>query len=175
MSRFVLGAEVRKRTAILGSALFFLAAPGFLAGLVPWWLTYWWFEPAFFALPALRFAGALLAAAGLWCLVNSFAKFALEGRGTPAPIAPPSQLVVGGYYRYVRNPMYVAVVAIILGQAMLFGSLPLVAYGGLVWFGFAAFVMGYEEPTLQETFGADYEKFRANVPRWIPRLTPWKP
>jgi protein-S-isoprenylcysteine O-methyltransferase Ste14 len=107
--------------------------------------------------------------------VDSFAKFVLEGRGTPAPIAPPSHLVIGGYYRYVRNPMYVAVFAIILGQALLFGAIVLVAYAGLVWFGFAAFVMGYEEPVLRNTFGGAYEKFCANVPRWVPRFTPWTP
>jgi protein-S-isoprenylcysteine O-methyltransferase Ste14 len=79
-----------------------------------------------------------------------------------------------GHYRYVRNPMYVAVVAVILGQGILFGDQRLLIYGGLMWLAFHAFVLAYEEPVLAESFGAQYEDFRANVPRWIPRLTPWR-
>ena len=97
-------------------------------------------------------------------------RFALQGLGTPAPIAPPQHLVVTGLYRYVRNPMYVAVVAVILGQAILFGDWRLMTYGGLMWLAFYAFVLTYEEPVLAQKFGAQYEDFRANVPRWIPRL-----
>jgi len=82
--------------------------------------------------------------------------------------------VVTGLYRYVRNPIYVALVAVILGQAALFGDQRLLAYGVLVWLAFHAFVVGYEEPVLVSTFGTEYEDFRANVPRWIPRLTPWR-
>jgi len=82
--------------------------------------------------------------------------------------------VVTGLYRYVRNPIYVAVVAVILGQGILFGDLRLLIYGALLWLAFHAFVLAYEEPVLAESFGAQYEDFRANVPRWIPRLTPWR-
>jgi len=160
--------------AILGSALFFVAAPSVLAGLIPWWMTHWEFLPPFFDLPATRVAGILLIVAGLPGLVDSFARFAVQGLGTPAPIAPPQNLVVTGLYRYVRNPMYVAVVAVILGQAILFGDWPLMAYGALMWLAFHAFVLAYEEPVLAESFGAQYEDFRANVPRWIPRLSPWR-
>ena len=106
-----------KTIAILGSALFFAVAPSVLAGLVPWWITHWEFRPPFFDLQATRAVGMLLIVAGLPGLVDSFARFALQGLGTPAPIAPPQNLVVTGLYRYVRNPMYVAVVAVILGQA----------------------------------------------------------
>ena len=125
-------------------------------------------------LQATRGVGMLLIAAGLPGLIDSFARFALQGLGTPAPIAPPQNLVVTGLYRYVRNPMYVAVVAVILGQGILFGDWRLLIYGGLLWLAFHAFVLAYEEPVLAESFGAQYEDFRANVPRWLPRLTPWR-
>jgi protein-S-isoprenylcysteine O-methyltransferase Ste14 len=160
--------------AILGSALFFVAAPSVLAGLIPWSITRWEFLPPFFDLQATRAVGILLIVAGLPGLVDSFARFALQGLGTPAPIAPPKNLVVTGLYRYVRNPMYVAVVAVILGQAILFADSRLITYGGLLWLAFHAFVLAYEEPVLAEKFGAQYEDFRANVPRWIPRLSPWR-
>jgi protein-S-isoprenylcysteine O-methyltransferase Ste14 len=104
--------------------------------------------------------------------VESFVRFALRGLGTPAPVFPTQQLVISGYYRYVRNPMYVANVAIILGQAVWFASVPLLVYGALVWLSFHAFVMLYEEPTLRATYGAEYDAFCRRVPRWIPRATP---
>jgi protein-S-isoprenylcysteine O-methyltransferase Ste14 len=163
-----------KTIAILGSALFFVVAPSVLAGLIPWWMTRWEFLPPFFDLQATRAVGVLLIVVGLPGLVDSFARFALQGLGTPAPIAPAQNLVVTGLYRYVRNPIYVAVVAIILGQAILFGDRLLVFYGGIMWLAFHAFVLAYEEPMLAQTFGAQYEEFRANVPRWIPRLSPWR-
>jgi len=83
--------------------------------------------------------------------------------------------VVTGFYRYVRNPMYVGVLVIILGNALILGNAAIFAYAALIALGFAAFVMGYEEPTLRRLFGADYLEFCANVPRWLPRLTPWTP
>jgi protein-S-isoprenylcysteine O-methyltransferase Ste14 len=168
------GSTVPKTIAILGSALFFAVAPSTLAGLIPWWITHWEFLPPFFDLQATRAVGILLIVAGLPGLVDSFARFALQGLGTPAPIAPPQNLVVTGLYRYVRNPIYVAVVAVILGQAILFGDWRLMTYGGLMWLAFHAVVLAFEEPVLAEKFGAQYEDFRANVPRWIPRLSPWR-
>jgi len=161
-----------KTMAILGSALFFVLAPGTVAGLIPWWITRWEFRQPFLDLEAIRVVGILLIVAGAPGLVDSFARFALQGLGTPAPIAPTENLVVTGLYRYVRNPMYVAVVVVILGQAVLFGDWRLIVYAMLVWLGFHAFVVGYEEPTLARRFGTRYDDFRANVPRWIPRLTP---
>lgn len=160
--------------AILGSAVFFVAVPCVVAGLIPWWITRWEFLPPLFDLQATRAVGMLLIVAGLPGLVDSFARFALQGLGTPAPIAPPQNLVVTGLYRYVRNPMYVAVLAVILGQAILFGDWRLVTYGALMWLAFHAFVLAYEEPVLAQKFGTKYEDFRANVPRWIPRLSPWR-
>ncbi len=106
-------------------------------------------------------------------LLDSFARFAIEGLGTPAPVFPTRHLVVTGWYRYVRNPMYVAVVSIIVGQALLFGSITLLEYGALVWLFFHLFVLAYEEPTMRATFGEEYRLYCANVPRWIPRLSPW--
>jgi len=92
----------------------------------------------------------------------------------PAPIAPTRNLVVSGLYRYVRNPIYVAVVGVILGQAVLFADWRLLGYGALIWLAFHIFVLAYEEPTLRQSYGTEYESYRANVPRWLPRLTPWR-
>jgi protein-S-isoprenylcysteine O-methyltransferase Ste14 len=117
---------------------------------------------------------AVIVVAGL-ALVECFIRFALEGEGTPAPVAPTKKLVVKGLYRYVRNPMYVAVVGLILGQALLFESTQVAWYGAAIWFFFHVFVFFFEERRLRREFGADYVLYRANVPRWIPRLTPWRP
>lgn len=94
--------------------------------------------------------------------------------GTPLPAAPPERLVATGLYRYVRNPMYVAVVSIILGQALLFGNLTLLGYCFVVWLLFHIFVLAYEKPNLRARFGKGYKCFYANVPRWIPRFAPWR-
>jgi protein-S-isoprenylcysteine O-methyltransferase Ste14 len=165
---------MEKLRAVLGSALFFVVAPCVLAGLIPWSMTGWKFRPAFFGFELTRAVGVLLILIGFPGLVDSYARFALQGLGTPAPVAPTKNLVVTGLYRYVRNPIYVAVVAIILGQALLFGAWGLVLLGAGFWLAFHLFVVAYEEPTLQSTFGAEYEAYRANVPRWIPRLSPWR-
>lgn len=160
-----------RTTALLGSALFLVLAPGSLAGLIPWLIVGW---PAPLSPFPLAVAGGAVVALGLSLLLDSFTRFAVQGLGTPAPIAPPQHLVVTGAYRYVRNPMYVAVISLILGQAALFASLPLAVYGAVVWAGFHAFVLGYEEPTLRRRFPDDYRAFFAAVPRWLPRLSPWR-
>lgn len=158
-----------------GSAVFFVVAPGVVAGLLPWWLTGYRMAPGRGWLVGSRVGvGVLLLGVGLVLLVRAFVRFVREGRGTPAPVAPPEVLVVGGEYRYVRNPMYVAVVACILGQAVLLGSLALLGYAVLVWLAMAAFVRWYEEPTLRARFGARYEEYRTAVPAWIPRTHPWQ-
>jgi len=138
----------------------------------PWAFTHWRFAPPL-GWAAFRVIGIVLIAAGLPVLLDSFWRFAVKGLGTPAPIAPPQHLVVTGLYRYVRNPMYVAVLALILGQGLLFGSVPVLKYAIVVWLGFFAFVLLYEEPTLRGKFGAEYREFCAHVPRWIPRVRPW--
>ena len=159
--------------AIVGSAIFLVIAPGFVAGLVPWWISHWRVEAPFFGMSILRFAGGVLIVLGAIGLLDSFIRFAVQGLGTPAPVFPTRHLVVTGLYRYVRNPMYVAVVSTILGQGLILGNVMLMEYGGVVWLLFHLFVLVYEEPTLRGTFGSEYESYCEAVPRWIPRLTPW--
>ena len=164
---------IRKVLAILGSAVFLVIAPGFVAGLVPWWISRWRLEAALLGLPLFRVAGGILIALGAVGLLDSFVRFAVQGVGTPAPVFPTRHLVVTGLYRYVRNPMYVAVVSTILGQALILGNVELLEYGALVWLLSHLFVLVYEEPTLRARFGSEYRVFCAEVPRWVPRFTPW--
>lgn len=124
---------------------------------------------------AFRALGVLLICVGLLVLLDSFGRFAVEGLGTPAPIAPPRQLVVTGLYRYVRNPMYVAVSSLVFGQGLLFGSVQVVKYGLAVVVGFHLFVLLSEEPVLRHKFGNEYDVYCKNVRRWWPRVRPWKP
>jgi protein-S-isoprenylcysteine O-methyltransferase Ste14 len=163
------------RRAALGSLVFFVLAPGVVAGLVPWWLTGWDVQQPFEYWTLLRVLGAVLLAAGVAVLVHSFVRFVVEGVGTPAPVAPTEKLVVGGFYKYVRNPMYVAVLAAIVGQALLLGRLVLLVYAAIVAVAFVTFVRLYEEPTLRSQFGEEYDAYRRAVPAWWPRLRPWQP
>ena len=166
---------MRRPTAAVGSAVFFLAAPGVVAGLIPWLLTRWQArEPLPYWAP-MRVLGGILLVAGLIALIRAFVRFVMEGIGTPAPIAAPERLVVGGVYRYVRNPMYVAVLAAIVGQGLLLGRLGLLLSAAAAWLVVAAFVRWYEEPALPRRFGEDYETYRRAVPAWWPRLRPWAP
>jgi protein-S-isoprenylcysteine O-methyltransferase Ste14 len=160
--------------AILGTAAFLILAPGIVAGFIPWWISRWHLQPPFRGFTPFRAFGVLLIAGGVVVVLDSFIRFALQGIGTPAPVFPTRHLVVNGFYRYVRNPMYVAVTALILGQAFLFGSLHLLGYALLPWLAAHLFVLIYEEPTLRRSFGAEYETYCANVPRWIPRVSPWR-
>ena len=153
----------------LGAALFFVIAPGTLAGLVPFLMTRWRAEDPFLATDITRCVGTLVVVPGLGLLVDAFVRFVREGRGTPAPVAAPRHLVVRGPYRWVRNPMYVAVLAIIVGEALILGNTALLAYAAVVALAFHTFVVLYEEPTLRERFGNEYEAYTASVPRWIPR------
>ena len=160
--------------AVLGSALFLVIAPGTILGLGPWWITRWRFESSAWEALPLRVVGAVLILAGVPILLESFARFALEGLGTPAPVAPPRHLVVTGVYRHVRNPIYVALTSIIVGQALLFGNVVLFGYAAIWVFVFNLAVLVHEEPELRATFGAEYEAYCANVPRWLPRLRGWR-
>jgi protein-S-isoprenylcysteine O-methyltransferase Ste14 len=161
--------------ATAGSVGFFVLAPGIVAGWIPWRLTGWNVATVPPLVVPVRVLGIALVAIGAAVLVHAFSRFVREGAGTPAPVAPPAHLVIGGLYRYVRNPMYVAVLAIILGQAMALPSLTLLAYAAIVFLAVAAFVVGYEEPHLRRQFGTEYESYRSAVPRWWPRRTPWRP
>jgi protein-S-isoprenylcysteine O-methyltransferase Ste14 len=165
---------VHRSAAAAGSAAFFAVAPGTLAGLVPWLATGWHLGAPLPHLLPLRVLGALLVVAGAAVLVQAFVRFTVEGLGTPAPVAPPARLVVGGPYRYVRNPIYLALVAAILGQAMLLWRSNLLWYAGFLALFLVAFVYGYEQPTLRAQFGARYEEYRRAVPGWWPRLRPWR-
>jgi len=168
---------MRRTTAALGSMIFFALAPGVVGGFVPWWLTGWRVRqplPSWAETP-LRVLGVALIAAGAVVLVQAFVRFVAEGVGTPAPIAPTQKLVVGGLYRYVRNPMYLAVLAVIVGQAPVLGQPVLLAYATAVGTAMAAFVYGYEEPALADRFGAEFEAYRRAVPAWWPRRRPWQP
>lgn len=138
--------------------------------MIPWWLTGW--ETSSSPWP-LRVLGLALIAVGTIVLLDAFRRFVVEGLGTPAPVAPTENLVVGGLYRHVRNPMYLAVDATIVGQALLLGRPVLLVYAALFAAIVAAFVRWYEEPTLIRTFGAEYEAYRRAVPAWWPRRTPW--
>jgi protein-S-isoprenylcysteine O-methyltransferase Ste14 len=162
---------VRRARAAVGTLVFLVVAPGVVAGLVPWlmtgWSTHGWWPP-------VRVLGGAMIAAGLAVLLSGFVRFVVEGIGTPAPIAPTERLVVGGPYRYVRNPMYLAVAALIVGQALLLGQAELLLYAAGFCVVVAAFVHGYEEPALSERFGAEYETYKRNVPAWLPRRTPWE-
>jgi protein-S-isoprenylcysteine O-methyltransferase Ste14 len=165
---------MQRQSAAIGSTVFFFVAPGMLAGLVPWLFTRWELHSAFGGGWVIRAIGIALIVAGTAGLIDSFVRFVIDGLGTPAPIAPPERLVVTGFYRYVRNPMYVGVVATILGQALLFGDIGLLIYCAIVWLGFTLFVMIYEEPTLRSMFGESYARYCEGTGRWIPRVTPWR-
>jgi len=152
------------------SVAFFALAPGVVAGFIPWYLTGGWArnEPGDgWVLAAL---GGALIVGGVSVLVHAFARYVIEGRGTPAPPAPTEQLVVGGLNRYVRNPMYVAVIATILGQALFLARPVLLVYAAAAFATMAAFTRWYEEPMLAQQFGSRYEAYCNEVPRWLPRV-----
>ncbi len=155
--------------AVLGTAGFLLlGGPMLMAGLVPWLLTRWDADETPIA---LRVLGALLIAAGAVLVVEAFARFALEGRGTPMPWAPPPRFVARGSYRLTRNPMYVGVVALIVGQGLLLGREILYAWAAVAALIFHLFVVLHEEPGLRRRFGAEYEDYCRRVGRWSPRLS----
>ena len=158
--------------AAVFTVVFFFVAPGSAAGLVPWWLTGW--ERPDVGIGILDVLGVGLALLGLVAVIACFVRFVTEGAGTPAPVAPTDALVVGGLYRYVRNPMYIAVASVIGGQALLLRS-PGVALWLLAFLAATvAFVRGYEEPSLETRFGTSYQRYREAVPGWWPRLTPYR-
>ena len=152
----------------LSSLLWTILLPGLVAGYVPW--TFFRLRDTVIDLARpVELLGLLFVLAGAALLVTCIFEFARSGRGTLSPVDPPKHLVVRGLYRYVRNPMYLAVTAILLGEVMLTRSGPLAVYW-LIWFVVVnAFVIGYEEPTLRVQFGASYEEYLRTVGRWIPR------
>ena len=153
----------------LRSMLWTVLFPGFFAGFVPL---------QFFGLARvqlsptnpLQLVGLVAVALGTALLLTCIWEFARSGRGTLSPVDPPQELVVRGLYRYVRNPMYLSVTLIVLGEVLLSGSRGLLLYWAIWFVGVNLFVMGYEEPTLRRRFGESYENYRREVGRWIPRL-----
>jgi protein-S-isoprenylcysteine O-methyltransferase Ste14 len=162
----------RRVRAAIETAAFLVAAPGVVTGLVPWLITGW--RPGSTRPVAVLVVGAVLTAAGIAVLLQAFGRFVLEGVGTPAPPAPTERLVVGGLYRYVRNPMYLALQAIIVGQVLLLDRPLLLCYAAGVLAMTIAFVRLYEEPALARKYGEQYEAYRRAVPGWRPRW-PRKP
>lgn len=158
---------------MLGTVLFFFVAPFVVAGVLPFLLFGRSFHQPLFELFDTKVVGIAAICIGLLCLLECFGRFALEGRGTPAPVAQTEILVVSGLYRFVRNPMYVAVLTIVLGEGLLFGNVLLFAYAIVLWFVFHLFIRFYEEPHLARRFGISYETYSLHVRRWLPRLTPW--
>ena len=162
MSSFVSAAWLALR-----SLLWTLLLPGVMAGFIPWRYLgvsraqVQWQNPRHLAALVVIAAGVTLLATCIW-------EFARSGRGTLSPMDPPKHLVVRGLYRYVRNPMYLAVTLIVLGQALLLASLNLLLYWSFFFGIVNLFVIGYEEPTLREQFGAEYEEYTRLVGRWIP-------
>ena len=157
---------MRRFRATAGTLLFLVVAPGVVSGLVALLLTGW--RATGVAL-WLQVVGWVVVVVGATVLLEAFARFVIEGVGTPAPPAPTEKLVVGGLYRYVRNPMYLAVAAVIVGQALVLGRWLLVGYGFVFGLAVWSFVHCYEEPTLRRQFGSAYDDYRATVPGWWPR------
>jgi protein-S-isoprenylcysteine O-methyltransferase Ste14 len=155
------------RSLVVRAGLFIVLVPGSIAGWLPWYIS-GWRRPRLDG--ALGFVGVFFAVLGwlvlLWCARD----FAVRGRGTPNPADPPRALVVDGLYRFVRNPMYVAIVTSLLGQAAMFRSSAVVWYAAIVALGFHLRVVAFEEPKLSELFGDSYADYRRRVPRWLPRV-----
>ena len=164
-----------RRTAVLGSAAFLLVGPLLEAGVGPWLLTRWERGAGVLDGPAAQVTGGLLIAAGLAVLLQAFARFALDGLGTPAPVAPPRRLVVRGAYRHVRNPMYVATAAVIAGKGLLLARPVLLAAAAVYCLALGLWTRVAEERVLRERFGAQYDAYRRAVPGWLPRVRPWEP
>jgi protein-S-isoprenylcysteine O-methyltransferase Ste14 len=161
-----------RRNIIVSVSFTIFGGPGIALVYLPFWLTrfrvpageLWW---------QIALAGVLIAA-GVAPLVESARRFIYAGRGTLVPTTPTEHLVVSGFYRHVRNPMYAGVLIALAGEALLFHSRGLLLFAVLLWLGFHLFVSRYEEPTLTRRYGDEYLHFKQNVPRWLPRLKPWQ-
>jgi len=151
----------------LKNLLFTVVVPG----TVTVWLPYSWFWGRHESEPGpWHWLAYVLIAAGTAIYLRCVADFMFAGRGTPAPIDPPKTLVARGLYRYVRNPMYLGVLLVLAGEALLFPSRGFLLYIIFFWLMVNLFVMGYEEPTLRKQFGESYLDYLRTVPRWIPRF-----
>lgn len=163
---------MRTSARVIVSASWGAALGGTFGALLPYLLGDWQVHRPLPYWVIAQAAGGVLAVAGLVPLALAFADF-VRAAGTPVPVAAPPRLVVTGCYQFVRNPIYAGFTAILLGEALLFGSRGLLVYTAFAWcVGFAA-VRWYEEPALTRKFGAEYDAYRHAVPAWLPRLRPW--
>jgi protein-S-isoprenylcysteine O-methyltransferase Ste14 len=160
---------MQRSAAAVASTAFFIAAPGTVVGLIPWLITHWEITGSTPVWRAIQALGVLLIVVGLVPPAHAFVQFVKAG-GTPMPIAPTQRLVVTGFNRYVRNPMYLGLLIAIVGQALLFGSVALLLYAAAWWIITASFVHWYEEPTLVREYSDEYESYRRNVRAWLPRF-----
>ena len=154
---------------LIKTIIFTIFIPGTVTILIPYWLLSSPSAPTPIQLGAFRYFGMLPLLIGIaiyvWCAWD----FTFAGKGTPAPFDPPKELVVRGLYRYVRNPMYVGIVSILLGEALLFASWSLFAYTAFAFIFYSLVVVLYEEPALRHKFGESYREYCKRVRRWIPR------
>lgn len=155
----------------VGTVVFVLFVPGSVVGVVPYLLSGWKVAAPLLGWSLSRWVGGVLVLLGAPIFTDFVLRFVREGRGTPAPVAPTQHLVVSGSFRHVRNPGYIAVVAMIAGQGLFFGSQAILVYAALVALAFHLFVVLYEEPTLRRQFGEEYDSYCRQVPRWIPRIS----
>jgi protein-S-isoprenylcysteine O-methyltransferase Ste14 len=160
-----------RRSMIVSILFVVFGGPGFVLVYFPYWITHFQL-PAGEPLWRMLIAFALMLA-GLTPLFASIARFIFEGRGTLVPAVPTERLVGTGLYRYVRNPMYIGVLTTLLGETVLFESRQMVEYTLVVGLLIHLFILFYEEPTLLRRHPEDFPSYKRNVPRWLPRLTPW--
>jgi protein-S-isoprenylcysteine O-methyltransferase Ste14 len=165
---------MRRSVAAATGVAWFVVVGGTFGCLVPYLIGDWRLHEPLPSWDVARAIGALLICAGLVPVGASFVEFVKAG-GTPVPVAAPPRLVVSGFYRHVRNPIYVGFVVILIGQTLLTGSPGMLTYTAIAWLIGAAAVRFYEEPVLTRTFGADYQAYRRSVRAWVPRLHPWTP
>lgn len=159
----------------VATIIFVLLVPGTIIVIVPWLLSGWKLAEPFFGWTAVRLIGLALVALGLPVVGEAMVRFVRDGLGTPSPTFPTERLVVTGPYRYVCNPIYIGVLSMIVGQALIFGGVAVLAYALCVALAFHLFVVWYEEPTLRRRFGEEYDTYAREVRRWRPRLAPWTP
>jgi protein-S-isoprenylcysteine O-methyltransferase Ste14 len=159
---------------VLRTAVYFLIVPGIFTAFIPWWMSRWRLEPPLLGFAPFRVIGVLLMAVGVPVLLECYWRFMFIGNGTPAAMFPTHRLVVTGFYRYVRNPMYVAALSVTLGQGLFLGNVKVLAYCLFPLLMLVLVVAADEEPTLRRLFGAEYEAYCVRVPRWVPRLRPWR-
>jgi protein-S-isoprenylcysteine O-methyltransferase Ste14 len=161
-----------RRNVVVSVLFTVLGGPGIALVWLPLWITR-------FRVPAGEPRWQMVLAAALILIgltpgLESVRRFIVVGRGTLVPAVPTEHLIVSGFYRHVRNPMYVGVLIALAGEILLFRNRGLIIFGACLWLGFHVFVSRYEEPTLTRRYGEEYLRFKRNVPRWLPRLTPWQ-